>query len=152
VAAPEKQRRTSFWDGQEVLASSPSKHRAVHHTPLTVVQMSYIPCPQQPTHSKVRNEPPYGPQTAVSSIPCLASIKSCQNDKVCCSVKDNVSTQQTGPVALSPNLQVANTPVIQDTMHLKVQGEPSYSIQTTVFPVTPRFCEESTRHCPEGTE
>jgi hypothetical protein len=56
----------------------------------------------------------------------------CQNDKRSCSVSKTVSEQQTVPLALSPCLQVENSPLVQDQTCSKTRSNHPYGPQMAV--------------------
>jgi hypothetical protein len=101
---------------------------------------------QPPTRPKMRFESPYGPQVAVSSIPpgCHEASYSGSLDDAGLlqeerqgSVKENVSKQRTVPMALSPIIQVRDSPVSPDLTWSPTRYKSLYGPQLAVPSINP---------------
>jgi hypothetical protein len=120
------------------------------------VPTRYSPHSQQPTHWRTRIEPHYGPQLAIllshqqflteSCIRHLKGVKLGLNNIGCCSVSENVSEHWTVHPALSPPVQMTDSPVVRTQTHSKTRIKPCYGPQMAIAPLHPRFHRESCCH------
>jgi hypothetical protein len=113
----------------------------------------YLPCSPQPTHSKTRCKPSYGPQTTVRSIPprfrkescsChLDNAGSCQNYEQCCSGKKIVNEREVAHPAPPPVVPTRYSPRSQQPTRSKTRIELPYGPKKTVSSIHSRFCQQS---------
>jgi hypothetical protein len=72
-----------------------------------------------------------------------------KNNDICCSMNKNVSKRRTALVALSPHLQVTDSPVAQDHAPPAVCGDPSNGHEMATSSKNPRFSQGSCHRCVE---
>jgi hypothetical protein len=81
--------------------------------------------------------PPAIPRGVMST--CLGDVQLCQDDEICCSVKDNVSNRQTELMALSPAIPVMDSPVFQHLTRPHMRQKHTYGPKAAVSYKNPRF-------------
>jgi hypothetical protein len=129
-----------------------SKQWTVHLALSPYTQITNVPVIPDQTCSKTCCNPPYGPKTAIFSIPPQVreesrarrsdGVELAQNYKTHCSAKENVSKLQTVPRALSPYMQVTSLPVTREPMHLETcirhvySPKKSHILQHPAFPLS----------------
>jgi hypothetical protein len=126
------------------------------------VQTMGVPVRAMPTCSQMRVDPSNNPQMVVFLIPLRIHEELCshrvedarlrQNDNKCCSGTKHVNKQRTVPMALSPAIQVRDSPVSPALTRSHMCYKPSYGPQTTLASLHLRFNEELRRSCHLGVE
>jgi hypothetical protein len=119
------------------------------------MQVTNVPVFQAVTCSPTRNDLPNDRTMAISSIlrrfpkdsrrRHLGDTQGCHNDERHRSVKKDVSKRRTVPMALSPTIQVRDSPVSQVLTRPQMRYKSLYGPQVAVPSIHPRFPRESCR-------